>query len=57
LHGPLFAGRNLLRRQATARCSTDRFVNEFLIPLYGPEASKKPYDVRISEMELALVEL
>jgi len=34
-----------------------RFVNEFLIPLYGPEASKKPLMSGHPEMELALVEL
>jgi len=34
-----------------------RFVNEFLIPSYGPEASKKPLMSGHPEMELALVEL
>jgi len=34
-----------------------RFVNEFLIPSYGPEASKKPLLSGHPEMELALVEL
>jgi len=34
-----------------------RFVNEFLIPTYGPEANKKPLMSGHPEMELALVEL
>jgi len=34
-----------------------RFVNEFLIPSYGPETSKKPLMSGHPEMELALVEL
>lgn len=34
-----------------------RFVNDFLIPSYGPEADKKPLMSGHPEMELALVEL
>ena len=34
-----------------------RFVNDFLIPSYGPEANKKPLMSGHPEMELALVEL
>jgi uncharacterized protein len=34
-----------------------RFVNDFLLPSYGPEADKKPLMSGHPEMELALVEL
>src|SRR5215470_12590917 len=34
-----------------------RFVNDFLLPSYGPEANKKPLMSGHPEMELALVEL
>jgi len=34
-----------------------RFVNDFLLPTYGPEADKKPLMSGHPEMELALVEL
>jgi len=34
-----------------------RFVNEFLLPMYGPEPNKKPLMSGHPEMEMALVEL
>jgi len=46
-----FAGRNFYYRATGDRALLDtgiRFVNEFLIPSYGPEASKKAADVRAS---------